>query len=97
MHLSLDGVAVLIQSLLEGIGLQNKLHMIDIHYLEMLAAFLALKSFEGTIYGKHIKVMVDNTTAMTMINQIKFGSGAYLVMFGSWSGPHVWPSGSPND
>ena len=28
----------------------------------MLAAFLALKSFEGTISGKHIKLMVDNTT-----------------------------------
>ena len=57
MHLSLDGVAVLIQSLLEGIGLQKKLHMIL-----MLAAFLALKSFEGTISGKHIKLMVGNTT-----------------------------------
>lgn len=42
----------------------------DINYLEMLAAFLALKSFEGTISGKHIKLMVNNTTAMTMINQI---------------------------
>lgn len=42
----------------------------DINYLEMLAAFLALKSLEGTISGKHIKLMVNNTTAMTMINQI---------------------------
>ena len=32
----------------------------DINYLEMLA----------TISGKHIKLMVNNTTAMTMINQI---------------------------
>ena len=32
----------------------------DINYLEVLA----------TISGKHIKLMVNNTTAMTMINQI---------------------------
>ena len=42
----------------------------DINYLEMLAAFVALKSFEGTISGKHIIPMVDNTTAVTTINQM---------------------------
>ena len=38
----------------------------DINYLEMLAAYLALKSFDSTISGKHVKLMVNNTT----INQV---------------------------
>ena len=42
----------------------------DINYLEMLAVFLALKSFSNTISGKHVKLMVDNTTAVTTINQM---------------------------
>jgi len=42
----------------------------DINYLEMLAVFLALKSFSNTISGKHVKHMVDNTTAVTTINQM---------------------------
>ena len=40
----------------------------DIKCLEMLAVFLALKSFEGTISGKHVKLIVDNTTPVTTIN-----------------------------
>ena len=42
----------------------------DTNYLEMPAAFLALKSCKGTISGKHVKLMVDNTTAVTTINQM---------------------------
>ena len=42
----------------------------DINYLEMLAVFLALKSFSNTISGKHVKLLVDNTTAVTTINQM---------------------------
>lgn len=38
----------------------------DINYLEMLAAYLALKSFDSTISGKHVELMVNNTT----INQM---------------------------
>lgn len=42
----------------------------DINYLEMLAVFLALKSFSNTTSGKHVKLLVDNTTAVTTINQM---------------------------
>ena len=42
----------------------------DINYLEMLAVFLALKSFSNTISGKHVKLLVENTTAVTTINQM---------------------------
>jgi len=38
--------------------------------MEMLAVFLALKSFSNTISGKHVKLMADNTTAVTTINQM---------------------------
>ena len=36
----------------------------------MLAVFLALKSFSNTISGKHVKLLVENTTAVTTINQM---------------------------
>ena len=42
----------------------------DINYLEMFAVFLALKSFSNTISGKHVKLLVDNTTAVTTKNQM---------------------------
>ena len=42
----------------------------DINYLEMLAVFLALQSFLNTISGKHVKLVVGNTTAVTTINQV---------------------------
>jgi len=41
----------------------------DIYYLEMLAVFLALKSFSNAISGKHVKLMDDNTAAVSTINQ----------------------------
>ena len=41
----------------------------DINYLEILAVFFALKSFSNALSGKHIKRMVDNTTAVSTINQ----------------------------
>ena len=40
----------------------------DINYQEILAVYLALQSFLSAIAGKHIKVMVDNTTAVFCIN-----------------------------
>jgi hypothetical protein len=41
-----------------------------INYLEMLAVFFALKSFSSQISGKHVKVLIDNTTAVAGINQM---------------------------
>ena len=42
----------------------------DINYLEMLAVFLALKSFTSVVQGNHVKLLVDNTTAVSTINQM---------------------------
>ncbi|CAB4031951.1 Transposon Ty3-G Gag-Pol poly [Paramuricea clavata] len=41
-----------------------------INYLEMLAVFFALKLFSSQISGKHVKVLIDNTTAVAGINQL---------------------------
>ena len=38
-----------------------------INFLEMLAVFFALKSFSTLVHGKHVKVMVDNTTTKSTI------------------------------
>ena len=40
----------------------------DINYLEILAVFFALKSFSNALSGKHIKLMVDNTNAVSTIS-----------------------------
>ena len=42
----------------------------DINYLEMFAVFLALKSFLSVVQNKHVKLLIDNTTAVTTINQM---------------------------
>ena len=39
-----------------------------INFLEMLAVLFALKSFRTLTRGKHVKVMVDNTTTESTIN-----------------------------
>ena len=41
-----------------------------IDYLELLAIFLALKSFSLTILSQHVKVMVDNITALSDLNHM---------------------------
>jgi len=41
-----------------------------INYLELLAIYLALKSFSPIINGQHVKVMVDNMTALSDINHM---------------------------
>ena len=41
-----------------------------INYLELLAAYFVLKSFIKDIKGKHIKMMIDNTTAVSVINNM---------------------------
>lgn len=39
-----------------------------INYLELLAAFFTLKSFINHLRNKHVKIMIDNTTAVSVIN-----------------------------
>ena len=39
-----------------------------INYLELLAAFFVLKSFLAHLKGKHVKILIDNTTAVSVIN-----------------------------
>ena len=41
-----------------------------INYLELLAIFLALQSFSLVIKGQHVKVMVDNMTALSDLNHM---------------------------
>ena len=39
----------------------------EINYLELLAAFFALKSFCGDLHNVHVKLNIDNTTAVAYI------------------------------
>ena len=41
-----------------------------INYLELLAALFALKCFHTSLSGKHVKLMIDNTTAVAVINNM---------------------------
>ena len=41
-----------------------------INYLELLAIYLALISFSSIINGQHVKVMVDNMTALSDVNHM---------------------------
>ena len=41
-----------------------------INYLERLAAYFVLKFFIKDVEGKHIKIMIDNTTAVSFINNM---------------------------
>ena len=41
-----------------------------INYLELLAAFIALKCFEKKVSGKHVRLMLDNTNAISWINKM---------------------------
>lgn len=41
-----------------------------INYLELLAAYFVLKSFLKDVIGKHVKMMIDNTTAVFVINNM---------------------------
>ena len=53
-----------------------------INYLELLAIYLALKSFSSIINGQHVKLMVDDMTAVS--ERKKFGHGVPNVIFGLW-------------
>jgi hypothetical protein len=41
-----------------------------INYLELLAAYFVLKSFLKDVLGKHIKMIIHNTTAVSVINNM---------------------------
>lgn len=41
-----------------------------INYLEMLAIWFALKSFKDKVYNKHVKILSDNSTAVSYINNM---------------------------
>ena len=41
-----------------------------INCLELLAALFALKCFQSSLSGKHVKIMIDNTTAVSVINNM---------------------------
>ena len=41
-----------------------------INYLELQAIYLALKSFSSIIDGQHVKLMVDNMTALSDVNHM---------------------------
>ena len=38
-----------------------------VNYLELLAAYFALKSFSNSITNKYVKVLIDNTTAVGVL------------------------------
>ena len=42
-----------------------------INCLELLAALFALKCFQSSLSGKHVKIMIDNTTAVSVINNMR--------------------------
>ena len=44
--------------------------MHHINLLELLAAYFALKSFRTLLANKHVKVMMDNTTAVAVITNM---------------------------
>ena len=46
-----------------------------INYLEFLAIYLALKSFSSIINGQHVKLVVDNMTALSDVNHM--GTSSY--------------------
>ncbi|XP_071943196.1 uncharacterized protein [Antedon mediterranea] len=41
-----------------------------INYLELLAAYFGLTSFSKQVLGKQVKLMIDNTTAVSIINNM---------------------------
>ena len=41
-----------------------------INYLELLTAFFALLCFYSSLPGKHVKRMIDNTSAVSQINNM---------------------------
>ena len=52
----------------------------------MFAVFLALKSFLSVVQNKHVKLLVDNTTAVTIINQM----GTSHSRVNNQLSQHIW-------
>lgn len=44
--------------------------LFHINYLEMKAAFFALQAFRRELRGKHVRLMLDNTTAVACVNHM---------------------------
>ena len=42
----------------------------NINYLELRAAFLVIKTFLKEVENKHVKIMIDNTSAVSIINNM---------------------------
>ena len=42
-----------------------------INCLEFLAALFAIQCFQSSLSGKHVKIMIDNTTAVSVIGELK--------------------------
>ena len=42
----------------------------NINYLELRAAFLVIKTFHKEVANKHVKIMIDNTSAVSIINNM---------------------------
>lgn len=57
-----------------------------INYLELLAAYFALKSFFHATIGKHVKIMIDNTTAVAVINNM----GTYHSNLCNYIACEIW-------
>ncbi|CAB4020881.1 RNA-directed DNA polymerase from transposon X-element, partial [Paramuricea clavata] len=61
-----------------------------INYLEMLAVFFALKSVFSQISGKHVKVLIDNTTAVRLVSiKWKIGVTPNIDLFASRLNFHI--------
>jgi formylglycine-generating enzyme required for sulfatase activity len=57
-----------------------------INYFEIKAVLLGFKSFAKVVAGQHVKVLVDNTTAVSCINQVGtcHSKGLNDLVIGIW-------------
>lgn len=71
----------------------------EINYLELLAIFLALKSFCSHLQNSHVLIRTDNTTALTYINKMggikSVACNALAITIWKWcGGRNLWLSAS---
>ena len=57
-----------------------------INYLELKAAFISLKCFEDLITGKHVRLLLDNSTAVACVNKMgtSHSVDCNLLTFNLW-------------
>ena len=67
---SLSGWGAVLDSISSGGPWSPTEAMYHINVLELLAAYFALKSFRTQVANKHVKLMIDNTTAVAVINHM---------------------------